>query len=488
MHISFDNSYARLPTRFAVPTQPTPVAQPQLIAFNHPLAKTLGLVYTTPLPDGDCAYFCGNQIPDGSTPVAMAYAGHQFGHFVPQLGDGRAILLGEVVDVHGQRLDIQLKGAGPTVFSRGGDGRAALGPALREYLLSEAMAALGVPTTRALALVSTGEPVFRERALPGAVVTRVAQSHLRVGTFEFFAARQDIDSLQTLTHYALQRHCLQTDTSEGAPVALLRYVCQAQATLVAHWLSLGFVHGVMNTDNCSIAGETIDYGPCAFLDRYKPDRTFSSIDRQGRYAFRNQPYVAHWNMGRLAECLSIGFAADDATLDRRLEAVLDLFPGSFEAAFLSKMRGKLGLARESSDDAPLIAALLEQLAEAQIDYTLFFAKLSDSVERDTLNNLIEWTPHAPMLHQWLERWQLRSRSETQSPSERFRTMRRSNPQFIPRNHRVEQAIAAAYANDFAPFERLARVLSQPYLDQPEHVDLQEPPDDSQWQYKTFCGT
>ncbi len=488
MHISFDNSYARLPDHFAVPTQPTPVAAPKFMAFNHALAKSLGIVYPTPLPEGDCAYFCGNQLLEGSTPIALAYAGHQFGHFVPQLGDGRAILLGEVVTPQGQRLDIQLKGAGPTVFSRGGDGRAALGPALREYVLSEAMAALGVPTTRALALVSTGEPVFREKAFPGAVLTRVAQSHLRVGTFEFFAARQDMESVKTLAQYALQRHYPNADTSEDVAVALLKSVSQAQASLVAHWLSFGFVHGVMNTDNCSIAGETIDYGPCAFLDSYQPDRAFSSIDRSGRYAFQNQPHIAHWNMGRLAECLSIGFGADNPALDKRLEAVLDGFPALFEAAFLSRMRGKLGLFQESNDDAPLVQALLTHLADAQVDYTIFFVKLRASAETNTLNALIEWTPHAPLLHQWLQRWQTRAQAEQVSASERSRAMRQCNPQFIPRNHRVEQAIAAAYANNFEPFERLTQVLSRPYLFQPEHADLLEPPDDSQWHYQTFCGT
>ena len=489
----FDNSYARLPERFYARVTPTRVVEPSVVTLNRALADELGVDLEV-LQSLDAAQvLSGNVIPPGAEPISQAYAGHQFGGFVPQLGDGRAVLLGEVVGKDGQRRDVQLKGAGRTPFSRGGDGRAALGPVLREYIVSEAMAALGIPTTRALAAVTTGEPVYREESLPGAVLTRVAASHLRIGTFQFFANRGDREALATLTSYALERHYPDALGSENDALALLDRVIEAQSKLVAAWLSVGFVHGVMNTDNTSISGETIDYGPCAFLDEYDPEKTFSSIDRGGRYAFANQPRIALWNLSRLAEALLPLIASDLDEAVRLATERLDRFEARFERAFLAVMRPKLGLAREEEHDLSLIEGLLGCLAAQKVDYTVFFRRLCDVAEptstSDTALTSLFDGQEGPLLG-WLEAGRRRLSLERRGDdAERASSMRRRNPAFIPRNHRVEEAIEAAVRRrDFRPFEALVRVLATPYDDQPEYAYLAAPPAPEQRVLRTFCGT
>jgi uncharacterized protein YdiU (UPF0061 family) len=483
---SFDNTYARLPSRFFANVAPTRVRGPRAIKVNHALAAELGI----DVGEHAAEVLSGNRVPDGASPIALAYAGHQFGHFVPQLGDGRAILLGEIVGKDGKRRDIQLKGSGRTPFSRGGDGRAALGPVLREYVVSEAMAALGVPTTRALAAVATGESVFRDEALPGAVLTRVAASHLRVGTFQYFAARQDDEALSTLASYALERHYPEARGSDNDAIALLDRVIDAQASLVARWLGIGFIHGVMNTDNTSISGETIDFGPCAFLDEFDPDKVFSSIDARGRYAFSNQPAIAHWNMVRLAEAMLPLFSKDNERAVRIAEEHLERYPQVFSAAYARVVRGKLGLAREESEDVALWHELLERLAESAVDHTIFFRRLCSSAESSSNDEVVaEMFTEPAAFHTWAARWRKRLSSEDVSPEERARAMRRQNPAFIPRNHRIEEMIeAAVQRDDFAPFETLVRVLERPYEEQPEHAHLAEAPEPSQRVRQTFCGT
>ena len=468
---AFDNSYARLPDRFYARVAPTKVAEPRIVKVNRPLAELLGV-------DADklgADILSGNAIPERADPIALAYAGHQFGHFVPQLGDGRAILLGEVVGKDGKRRDIQLKGAGRTPFSRGGDGRAALGPVLREYIVSEAMHALGVPTTRALAAVTTGEPVFREETLPGAVLVRVAASHIRVGTFQFFAARRDEDAIRTLVSHALARHYPDDVDTGNDALALLKNVALAQADLVSQWLGLGFVHGVMNTDNTAISGETIDYGPCAFLDDFDPMRKFSSIDHGGRYAFAHQPKIALWNLARLAEALLGQIDANEEEAAKMATACLKEFAIRFESAHLRTMRAKLGFLEEKEGDDERIDALMDVLAEHRVDHTNFFRRLPGD--------------DAELPETFAGPWRERLAMEKTEPERRAAAMRKANPAFIPRNHRVEEAIEAATNNgDFSKFETLVRVLERPYDDQPEAAHLMEPPGPSQYEYRTFCGT
>jgi uncharacterized protein YdiU (UPF0061 family) len=490
MTFAFDNTYARLPDRFYARVAPTPVRAPRVVKINRPLAALLGLDADALASPEGARFLSGSAVPDGAASIALAYAGHQFGHFVPQLGDGRAILLGEVVGRDGARRDIQLKGSGRTPFSRGGDGRAALGPVLREYVVSEAMAALGVPTTRALAVVTTGEPVAREEVLPGAVLTRVAASHLRVGTFEFFAARDDRDAVAALASYALARHHGGPVEGSSDALALLDRVQDAQAVLVARWLGVGFVHGVMNTDNTSISGETIDYGPCAFLDEYDPRKKFSSIDHGGRYAFANQPRIAQWNLTRLAETLLPLLHADEDEAVRIATARIERFPAVFEEAHARVLRAKLGLVRDGEADTALAADLFERLAAGAVDFTLFFRRLCDCAERPDADDAAASLFAEPVaFHDWAARWRRRLAEEEVAPSDRARAMRGVNPAFIPRNHRVEEIIAAAIEHDdFAPFEALVRVLERPYADQPEHARWGEPPLPHERVRATFCGT
>ena len=429
-------------------------------------------------------------MPEGAEPIALAYAGHQFGGFVRQLGDGRAILLGEVVGKDGKRRDIQLKGSGRTPFSRGGDGRAAIGPVLRGYVVSEAMAAFGVPTTRALAAVITGEPVAREQVLPGAILTRVAASHLRVGTFEYFAARDDREALDALVAYALDRHYPDAKGSGNGALALLERVIAAQVDLVAHWLGLGFVHGVVNTDNTSISGETIDYGPCAFLDEYDPAKKFSSIDRGGRYAFANQPRIAQWNMAKLAEALLPVMGGDEDEVVRLATEQLDRFPALFETAHARVLRAKLGLRREEADDYALASDLLERMAASSVDYTVFFRRLCAAAAVPSgAGALASMFDEPGAFTSWAESWRRRLAREDATPAERARAMRLANPAFIPRNHRIEEMIQAAIQNaDFEPFATLVRVLERPFEEQPEAAHLAEPPLPDERVRATFCGT
>jgi len=488
----FDTTYLDLPDRCYARREPTPVARPELIAFNLGLARELGVDPDDWSADTLAAMFSGNILPEGATPLAMAYAGHQFGNFVPQLGDGRALLLGEIVDRDGRRRDIQLKGAGITPFSRGGDGRAALGPVLREYLLSEAMHALGIPTTRALAAVMTGEPVVRDAALPGAVLTRVAASHVRVGTFQYFAARRDTEALQRLADHVIARHYPAAARAEVPSVALVEAVVEAQARLVARWLEVGFIHGVMNTDNMSVSGETIDYGPCAFMDTYAPGTVFSSIDRHGRYAYMNQPSIAAWNLARFAETLLPLVDPDPEAAVARLTKVVSGFAGRFEHHWLSGMRAKLGLGTAQAEDAALVQGFLDLLQASAADYTLSFRALCDGVEDPavaTSGELHSMLGAAPGYADWLARWQARVDGEPRSRRGRAAAMRTVNPLFIPRNHQVEAALAAALEDsDFAPFERLLTVLAQPFEAQPEAADLAAAPPPSETPYRTFCGT
>jgi serine/tyrosine/threonine adenylyltransferase len=487
---TFQNSYARLPDRFFARVAPTPVAAPRLIRVNAPLASELGIDAEWLASDEGVAVLAGNHVPETSTPIATAYAGHQFGGFVPQLGDGRAILLGEVIDRGGARRDVQLKGAGQTPFSRMGDGRAALGPVLREYLVSEAMHALGIPTTRALAAVTTGERVIRETMLPGAVLTRVASSHIRVGTFQFFASRRDMEGVRALADHVIARHYPDAADAERPHLALLEAVIAAQAELVARWLLVGFVHGVMNTDNTSVAGETIDYGPCAFLDEYDPGAVFSAIDAHGRYAYGNQPGIAQWNLTRLAECLLPLLGDDDGDATAGAVRALESFAPTFERAYQDGLRRKLGLTTEREGDAALAEELLRAMAANGADFTLTFRGLCEAAAGEAADAGVRSLFADPAAYDaWAPRWRQRLTDEPGDAAARREAMLAVNPAFIPRNHRVEAVIRAAVdRDDFAPFEELLAVLALPYDAQPAFARYMEPPAPHERVLRTFCGT
>lgn len=474
----FDNSYAALPDRLFTRLAPTPVADPGLIAVNRPLADRLGIDLGG--SDGDLAQiFAGNVVPKGAEPLAQVYAGHQFGGWSPQLGDGRAVLLGEVVAPDGARFDVQLKGAGPTPYSRRGDGRAWLGPVIREYIMSEAMAALGIPTTRALAAVTTGETIMREGPMPGAVLTRVAASHIRVGTFQYFAARQDTEALQVLLDHTIARHY---PDAEG-PVGLLNAVLQAQAELVAGWMGVGFIHGVMNTDNMTLSGETIDYGPCAFMDTYEAGKVFSSIDQFGRYAYAQQPQIAAWNLAQLATALLPLMPDRDAAIETFTEAV-NGFAARFDAAWQEVLRAKLGLRGQGDDDAALAFDLLRRMEQGGADFTQTFRALSGPEPERAAEAWAAPAPFGP----WLESWKARQAQDGVSEAERIARMQAVNPALTPRNHRVEEAIGAAVAGDFGPFQRLGEALADPFTDRAGIEDLQAAPAPSEAVFRTFCGT
>ncbi len=489
----FANTYARLPERFYARINPTPVSAPRLVMLNVPLAVSLGLDPAALAGSDGVQILSGSCVASGSEPLALAYAGHQFGHFVPQLGDGRANLLGEVLARDGNRYDIQLKGSGPTPFSRRGDGRAALGPVLREYIVSEAMAALGVPTTRALAAVTTGERVFRETVMPGAVLTRVAASHLRVGTVQYFAARGDVDALRTLVDFAITRHYPEAALAKQPCRTLLDGVIGRQARLIAQWLLLGFIHGVMNTDNTSLSGETIDFGPCAFMEAYDPDMVFSSIDHQGRYAYSNQPHAAHWNLTRLAESLLpllvLEAGSDEAGLASAQEA-LAAFAPQFDAARLAGLRHKLGLATEREGDEALAEDLLARMSANHADFTLTFRRLCEAAAEPGKDAEVRMLfADSAAYDAWAASWRKRLHEETASPLDRAATMRRVNPAFIPRNHIVQAALdAAVEREDFKPFETLLDVISRPYDDRPELAQYTIPARPEQCVTQTFCGT
>jgi uncharacterized protein YdiU (UPF0061 family) len=494
MHIAFDNSYAReLPGTYVV-WKPAAAPSPELLYLNRALADELGLdTVALDSPEG-AALFAGNALPEGAEPIAQAYAGHQFGGFSSQLGDGRALLLGELIDRHGQRRDIAFKGSGRTPFSRGGDGKAAVGPMLREVLIGEAMHALGIPTTRALAVVATGEPVMRDGALPGAVLTRVAASHLRVGTFQYFAARGEVDKLRQLADYTIARHDPALAGTPGRHLALLRAVAERQARLIAQWMNVGFIHGVMNTDNMTISGETIDYGPCAFMEAYDPATKFSSIDHGGRYAYGNQPPIARWNLARLAEALLPLMAErdDEAAVQQavaQVTTVIDDFPALYAQALLQGQRAKLGLQQADEGDAALAEDWLALLQQHGVDFTLAWRRLADATADDA-NPLRALFAEASAVNSWLQRWQARCAIEGVDTTQRAARMRQVNPWIIPRNHRVEEALAAASTQgDLQPFKALLAALQRPYDEDSALVRYAQPaPSEVTAGYRTFCGT
>jgi uncharacterized protein YdiU (UPF0061 family) len=496
--LPLENTYARLPESFYARVEPTPVPRPALVRVNRSLAEELGLDADALASPRGVEILAGNRVPEAAEPLAMAYAGHQFGHFVPTLGDGRAVLLGEIVDREGRRHDIHLKGAGRTPFSRMGDGRAGLGPVLREYVVSEAMAGLGIPTTRSLAMVTTGETIYREQGVePGAVLARVATSHVRVGTFEYFARRGEVESVRRLADYVIERLYPEAAAASVPHRALLEEVIRRQADLVARWMLVGFIHGVMNTDNMSIAGETIDYGPCAFMDAYHPGQVYSSIDVRGRYAYDQQPRIAHWNLVRLAETLLplLGETEDEAV--EVAQAVLADFPSCFEARYHEGLLRKLGIAESREGDAELAGELLAAMAEARADFTRVFRGLVDravpSSSGTTSAASDRLAPDAffesEAFERWAERWRARLATEGGDPAARRAAMRAANPAFIPRNHRVQQVIEAAVrSGGFEALDELLAVVTRPYEDHFDRADLARPPEPHEVVHRTYCGT
>ena len=487
--INFDNSYARLPKSFFECIKPTPVKEPKLVRFNKLLANEIGL---NVIEDNDILsdIFSGNIVPEGSEPIALVYAGHQFGYFVPQLGDGRAILLGEIVNNGGCRFDIQLKGSGQTSYSRSGDGRAPLGAVIREYIISEAMHSLNIPTTRSLAIIVTGELVSRETLLPGGILARIASSHLRVGTFEYFAASDDQENLQLLADYSINRHFPNIKKSNLRYQTFLESVCDRQAALIAKWMHVGFVHGVMNSDNTSIPGETIDYGPCAFMDSYDPATVFSSIDHHGRYAYGNQPNIAQWNIACLGECLLPLIHPDRNKAIGIAEEILDSFQDKFRKYWLSGMYKKIGLTQNEPEDINLLEQLLELMKENKTDYTLTFRYLSDAIENDTGNsNFEKQFLSQNKIGEWLVCWRKRLKIQSTSFKKIKISMQKENPAFIPRNHRIEKAIYEAVDNnDYSYMDHLILLLNKPYQDQPNNSEYMHPPEKPDHNYQTFCGT
>lgn len=479
---NFDNSYARLPQSFLTILKPNPVKAPKLIIFNDSLATSLGLEIQALQSEEGIAVLAGNRIPEGAMPLAQAYAGHQFGHFA-MLGDGRAMLIGEQITPLGDRFDIQLKGSGRTPYSRGGDGRAALGPMLREYIISEAMHALGIPTTRSLAVVTTGESIIRETDLPGAIMTRVAASHLRFGTFQYVAKWGKDEELRILADYALQRHFSEIEADESRYLALLQGVIKRQAALIAKWQLVGFVHGVMNTDNMTISGETIDYGPCAFMDIYDPATVFSSIDVQGRYSYGNQPSIVGWNLARFAESLIPLLHEDYAEGAKLAQDAISDFPEQYHSNRLAGMRAKLGMFNEEKEDESLIEDLLRMMEKYHADYTNTFRALTvDNMEGSVLLG-------TPEFAHWYELWQARLGRQQQSNISSQQLMRDSNPALIPRNHQVEAALEAAVKHgDYSVMEQLLEVLSSPYAYTPGQDEYSTVPTQTTSQYQTFCGT
>jgi uncharacterized protein YdiU (UPF0061 family) len=489
----FKNSYVELGRDFYQSIKPTPVHSPELIIYNQELADELGLEETVLNASADVSVFAGNEVPDGADPLAMAYSGHQFGHFNPQLGDGRAILLGQIESASGRSFDIHMKGTGQTAFSRNGDGRAALGPVLREYLVSEAMARLGVPTTRALAAVTTGEEVIRERLLPGGIITRVAASFVRIGTFEYFLARGDKAGLTQLADYMIEHHYPDLKQADNRYLALLDAIIDGQAALIAQWMQIGFIHGVMNTDNMSIACETIDYGPCAFMDHYAHDRVFSSIDHQGRYAYNNQPHIGLWNLSRFAECLLPLIDEDQNTAVEMAQHHLEGFISAYQNYWLTGMCAKLGLSSALDGDRDLIEDLFSIMASNNADFTLTFYRLTlfDLTESndDAILALFDDIGDAGSFMQWLDRWRQRLSLEASDDGERKAMMRAVNPVYIPRNHLIEKAIRAAEDHaDFSVFHALHDVLQQPYDFQPGREAFMQPPLPHEVVQQTFCGT
>ena len=492
MHsIPFDNTYARLPEKFYSRQSPTPVTAPGPLRVNTALATQLGIDADWLASKAGTLVVAGNSVPEGSEPIATVYAGHQFGGYNPRLGDGRATLLGEIVSTEGQRFDLQLKGSGPTPYSRGGDGRSPLGPVLREYIVSEAMYRLGVPTTRALAAVSTGEGVQRDRFLPGAVLARVASSHIRIGTFQYFAAQGDTEALQLLSDHVIARHYRAASASENPVLALLEAVISRQAELMAQWQLLGFIHGVMNTDNMLICGETIDYGPCAFMDEFNPEQVFSSIDHGGRYAYRNQPSIAHWNLSCLAQSLLPILHDEKEHAVELAQKAIDTFPNLFLEANTRGLARKLGLQTLEEQDTAWVEDLWQLMAEHSLDFTLSFRRLADLAQEDGRNtaNIAALFEFPTAMQPWLQGWRERLARDSLSNADRQALMYRTNPVFIPRNHLVEAAIdAATDNNDFSVFNRLVDTLEHPYQYREDLALYATPPKSDEVVRQTFCGT
>lgn len=490
-NFNFDNSYSRDLDGFYIPVRGRPVPDPQLVEVNEQLAETLILDTGFLRSTEGIEILSGKTAPEGANPLAQAYAGHQFGGFSPSLGDGRAMLLGELIDIKGERKDIQLKGSGRTPFSRGGDGKAALGPVIREYVVSEAMHALGIPTTRALAAVTTGEEVYRETALPGAVLTRVASSHLRVGTFQYFAARGETDKVTQLADYAINRHFPNLVTSENKYLEFLKAVIRKQSELIAKWMSVGFIHGVMNTDNTTISGETIDYGPCAFMDAYKENAVFSSIDEMGRYAYRMQPIILQWNLARLAECLLNLIDPDNKDEAVRLATdEINKVPEIYGAIWLRLMGNKIGIANAAEDDRVLVEDLLELMEGAGADFTITFRSLADAISNDSQPLAMQFgKSHSAPLAEWLERWRERLDNEKIPTDQIGANMKFVNPVYIPRNHLVEEVIEAAVnAGNLEPFRKLNNVLTAPFIRQDGRGKFETGAPEDFGPYVTYCGT
>jgi len=475
----FDNSYSKLSKTFRENIKPTPVHEPELIILNEDLAKDLNLNFSGLDKKKLAEIFSGNSLPDGTNSIAQAYAGHQFGHFT-MLGDGRAVLLGEHLVNKNQRFDIQFKGSGRTSFSRGGDGRAALGPMLREYIISEAINALKIPTTRSLAVVKTGEKVVRENLLNGAILTRVASSHIRVGTFQYIAATQNTEDLNTLVDYTIDRHYPEIKSSKNKALDLLSLVMERQCQLVINWMRVGFIHGVMNTDNMAISGETIDYGPCAFMDQYDPKTVFSSIDKFGRYAFSNQPPITKWNLARFAECLIPLIDKDEDAAIKIATGLIDNFQNIYEEKWLNMMRDKLGLFGEDKNDQTLINKLLEWMKNNNADYTNTFCHLMDGEFDDEIYKNDDFKG-------WTNEWQKRIKLNN-SFDKHLELMKKTNPLVIPRNQKVEEALAAADKGNLEKMNKLLKVLSNPYSDQENIIEFQKPAPIGNEKYQTFCGT
>jgi uncharacterized protein YdiU (UPF0061 family) len=484
---ALENSYARELGGLYEPWRAATAPAPRLLILNEELATELGVdPHALQAPDG-VAVLAGNAVPEGSTPVAQAYAGHQFGGYSPRLGDGRALLIGEVLDVHGRRRDLHLKGSGRTPFARGGDGKAAVGPMLREYVIGEAMHALGIPTTRALAVVATGDGVARETMLPGAVLTRVAASHIRVGTFEYAARQGDPELVRRLADYAIARHHPDASEAENRYLGLFESVIDVQASLVASWMLVGFIHGVMNTDNMTISGETIDFGPCAFMDAFDPSTVFSSIDHAGRYAYGNQPTIAQWNLARLGETLLSLFHADTNTAIAAATDLLGSFPDRFHRSWMRGMRAKLGLADDREEDGALIDDLLALLRAQRVDYTSAFRALSSAVLGDA-ERARALFPEPSAFDAWAERWRARLLSQGADPQTVAAAMDRVNPVYVPRNHLVEEALAEATGGNMDPFHRLLAVLVEPFHER-SGLERYAPPAPPEFgEYRTFCGT
>ena len=484
----FDNSYQNLPQDFFERINPVPVKDPQLIIFNNDLGKSLGI--DQKINKKELAnIFSGNEILKGSSPIALAYAGHQYGNFVNQLGDGRAVLLGEVSTPNQERFDMQLKGSGQTRFSRQGDGRSPLGPVIREYVVSEAMNALGIPSTRSLAAVTTGEKVFREVILPGGILTRIAKSHIRVGTFEYFAAQKNTENLKTLADYTIKRHFLSLKDVANPYLSLLEIVSERQIELISKWMGVGFIHGVMNTDNTSIVGETIDYGPCAFMDEYNPSTVFSSIDAHGRYAFGNQPLIAQWNMACFANSLLGLIDKDTEKATDKAQKVINNFPNKMSEALMSVMCKKIGLDSTKTNSQEALTKLLRIMLDNKSDYTLTFRYLSEIIKGKRDSSFKQQFLEHNQISNWLKEWKELIKDQDLAKKEIFLSMESSNPVFIPRNHLVERAIEAAVENnDFSEMKTLLTILSKPYEEQSKYGEYMKPPKPLEVVHQTFCGT